>query len=208
MVGYNCTFCISSARDVKSDLISAYGSNSNFEAVVIDVWDGNKAAVEGFKIQTGLDAVFLQKGSLVASDWSATYDRLFVVDGDGNIAFRGTRNAKTDVSLAKSAIKTALDNLVITAINNFELADGFELGQNYPNPVQNDTKIHFQISESSDVNLTLYDLTGKVVSVLVSQFYQAGEHEVIVGRNDLKSGVYFYKLNAGEFTSTKRMVIQ
>ncbi len=208
MVGYNCSFCISSARDVKSQLVDVYGSNNNFEAVVIDVWDGNKTAVEGFKTQTGLNAVFLQKGSSVASDWSATYDRLFVVDGKGKIAFRGTRNAKTDVPLVKSAVQTALNNLVVTAVNNFELAEGFELGQNYPNPVQNETKIHFQISEASDVNLSLYDVTGRMVSTIENNYYQAGEHTVTVRREGLKSGVYFYKMNAGEFTSTKRMVVQ
>jgi len=105
-------------------------------------------------------------------------------------------------------MQSALNNLAVSSVNNFEVAEGFELGQNYPNPMQNETKIHFQLSEAAEAQLTLFDLTGKVVSVLENNYYQAGEHEVVMRRNSLESGVYFYRLNAGEFSSTKRMVIQ
>lgn len=94
MVGYNCPLCLSSARDVKTQIPDVYANNDNFHAVVIDVWDGNKSSVQGFKSSTKLEATFLQKGSTVASSWSTSYDRLFVIGSDGKVAFKGTKNAK------------------------------------------------------------------------------------------------------------------
>lgn len=207
MVGHNCPYCISSARDVKTQITDVYANNDKFQAVVIDVWDGNKSAVEGFKSSTGLAATFLQKGSSVASSWSTTYDRLFVIGSDGKVSFKGNRAAKSQVSDVKSAIQTALNNIVTSAPL---LSDnsGFELTQNYPNPMRDETKISFRISKASQVNLSVYDITGRMVASPIRDFYEGGEHDLVFRRNDLKNGVYFYRLQAGSFEAVKRMVIQ
>lgn len=207
LVGHNCPYCISSARDVKTQITDVYKNNDKFQAVVIDVWDGNKSAVEGFKSSTGLVATFLQKGSSVASSWSTTYDRLFVIGSDGKVAFKGSKVAKSQVSDVKSAIQNALDNLVTSAPL---LGDnlGFELMQNYPNPLQNETKINFRIGKASQVNLSVYDIAGRQVAAPIDDFYESGEHELVFRRDELKNGVYFYRLQAGSFEAVKRMVIQ
>ena len=207
LVGYNCPYCISSARDVKTQITDVYANNDKFHAVVIDVWDGSKSSVQGFKSSTGLDAIFLQKGSGVASSWSTTYDRLFVIGSDGKVVLEGTKNAKSQVSDAKSAIQTALNNIVTSAPL---LSDnsGLELTQNYPNPVRDETKISFRISKASQVNLSVFDITGRMVAAPIRDFYESGEHDLVFRRNDLKNGVYFYRLQAGSFEAVKRMVIQ
>lgn len=208
LVGYNCSLCKASAPSVKSQLVDAFNGNEKFQAIVIDVWDGNTSSVQGFQSSTNLsNATFLQKGSGVAADWSTTYDRVFVVDKQGKIAFRGTRAAQSDVSSAKSAIQTAL-NEVVTSVTLLEDQEGYALGQNYPNPVNNGTRIHFKLKDAGDVNISVYDITGKVVAVPVNRFYERGDYEIDFYKNDLKDGVYFYRMTSGDFSETKRMLIK
>jgi hypothetical protein len=89
--------------------------------------------------------------------------------------------------------------------------DGFMLQQNYPNPFNPSTKIKFDIPivnrESSIVNLKVYDALGKEVSTLVNEKLSAGSYEVDFRGNNFPSGVYFYKLTAGEFSKVKRMIL-
>lgn len=207
LVGFNCPSCLASARDVKSEITDVYANNDNFQAVVIDVWDGNKSSVQGFKSSTGLDATFLQKGSGVASSWSTVYDRLFVIGSEGKVVFQGTKNAKSEVSNVKSAIQSALNN-VVTSAPLLSDNTGFELSQNYPNPMLNETKISFRIGKASQLNFSIFDITGKMVVAPIRNFYENGEHEIVFQRNDMKSGVYFYRLQADNFEAVKRMVVQ
>lgn len=207
-VGYNCPLCLASAPSVSSQLVNAFSSNSKFNAVVIDVWNGSTSSVQGFKNQTGINATFLQDGSGVAASYSTTYDRLLVVDGDGKIAFKGTRNAQSDISAAKSAVQTSLNNLVTTSATLIKDLDGDELGQNFPNPMTDKTKIRFSIREANHVQLSVYDLTGKMVAMPVNGFYQQGEHEVELNRGALPSSIYLYKVRSGNYMATRRMIIK
>jgi len=115
--------------------------------------------------------------------------------------------ARSDAASAKTAIQNALNSLT-TDIEILEFEDDFSLGQNYPNPVKGNTKIRFSIGESSDVELSVFDITGKKTGTLVNEFFPAGIHEISINGTVYNKGIYFYKLNAGEFSSTKRMIIQ
>jgi len=83
----------------------------------------------------------------------------------------------------------------------------FELAQNYPNPFNPSTKIQYTLKNSGNVRLSVYDLLGREVAVLVNGVRSAGSHEVTFSRPDLGSGVYFYKLEAGGQVITKKMVL-
>ena len=82
----------------------------------------------------------------------------------------------------------------------------FSLKQNYPNPFNPETVIGFNLVEASDYELTIYNVTGQVVDVF-SGSADAGSHQVKWNASNVASGVYFYKLNAGNFTETKKMVL-
>lgn len=207
LVGYSCPFCIASAPSVKSKIIGEFGSNTNFQALVIDTWDGSASAVQNFKNSTGLDAIYLQKGSGVASGWSTTYDRLVVIDAEGKMVFKGSKAAKSDVDAAKTAVQNALNNIT-TSVAAFDNPDGFALSQNYPNPAQSGTTIEFSIGKPSKVTLSVFDITGKKILVPLHQYYSPGNYEVSIQQNQLKNGVYFYRFEADGFTSTKKMIIQ
>jgi len=88
----------------------------------------------------------------------------------------------------------------------------FELKQNYPNPFNAKTIIEFQLSEPADVKLTVYDIAGRKVADLAGDNYSAGAHSIIWdGTNNhghnLSSGLYLYKMKAGEFIATRKMLL-
>ena len=83
----------------------------------------------------------------------------------------------------------------------------FNLYQNYPNPFNPATKIKFDIPRSSSVKLIVYDILGKEVATLVNEKLSAGSYKVEWYGTDYPSGVYFYKLVAGDFTDVKRMLL-
>jgi len=83
----------------------------------------------------------------------------------------------------------------------------FILLQNYPNPFNAETTIKFIIPESEVVCLTVYDLLGRQIETLLDGYKQTGVHTVTFDASHLASGVYFYRLQAGERVETKRMVL-
>jgi len=88
-----------------------------------------------------------------------------------------------------------------------DMIEGYNLEQNYPNPFNPMTSINYSIITEGRVNLTVYDILGNEVAVLVNKDQVAGNYKIEFNAADVPSGVYFYRLRVGEFTSTKKMVI-
>jgi hypothetical protein len=83
----------------------------------------------------------------------------------------------------------------------------FSLSQNYPNPFNPETEIEFTLPEASNVKLTVYNILGQIVEVLVDSEMQDGYHALQWSGKDVSSGVYFYQLTTDKFTDTKRMIL-
>jgi hypothetical protein len=83
----------------------------------------------------------------------------------------------------------------------------YALKQNYPNPFNPITTISFDLPKESTVQLQIYNLQGKVVSTLVNETMDEGNHNVRFNSSGLPSGVYFYRLQTQEFTDIKRMLL-
>jgi hypothetical protein len=81
------------------------------------------------------------------------------------------------------------------------------LNQNYPNPFNPVTSIKYSLPQNQFVKINVYDVSGKLVNELVNGFKLAGEHNVNFNALSLPSGIYFYELQAGEFTDTKKMML-
>ena len=83
-----------------------------------------------------------------------------------------------------------------------------ELRQNYPNPFNNETTISFSLAKAAKVNLSIFDMNGKLVKVLVSAGREAGTYTIRFNSGSLGKGLYIYRLQAGEYSAAKRMIIQ
>lgn len=97
-------------------------------------------------------------------------------------------------------------------LNNGIAPDVFSLSQNYPNPFNPSTEIQFQVPQVSQVTITLFNLLGQKVRTLVNSQMEPGSYKTVWdGRNDfgqkVASGIYIYRMNAGEFSSVKKMIL-
>jgi hypothetical protein len=88
-----------------------------------------------------------------------------------------------------------------------EFPNDFNLSQNYPNPFNPTTTISFSLPSKSYVSLKVFDALGREVSVLVSEEMTAGPYSKQWNANSLPSGVYFYRLQAGSFSETKKLIL-
>ena len=95
-------------------------------------------------------------------------------------------------------------NIVDVELNGIT---SFSLEQNYPNPFNPSTKISWQATVSTHHVLKVYDVLGNEVATLVDAYKPAGSFEIQFDAGSLSSGVYFYKLQAGDFTSLKKMLL-
>ena len=78
---------------------------------------------------------------------------------------------------------------------------------NYPNPFNPTTEISWQLAVGTPVRLAIYDLTGQEVAVLVNEKREAGYHQVRFDGSDLASGIYLYRLQAGQYVETRKMIL-
>ena len=204
LFGNSCPSCIGAASSIKSNLIDEFSNDPNFVAIGMDVWNGSSAQVQNFKNSTGLNIDLFLKASGVASSWGTTYDRLVVISPNGKFAYIGGGLASTTVSAAKSVLITELDN-VSTALSGTKTQI---LKQNYPNPFSDFTNIPFSLTEAAKVKIEVLDLSGKLVEEVVDAPYNAGSHSVIFNRDNLHSGIYFYRIHTGSIVETHKMNIR
>ncbi|MBC8044430.1 MAG: T9SS type A sorting domain-containing protein, partial [Rhizobacter sp.] len=87
------------------------------------------------------------------------------------------------------------------------VATNFALTQNYPNPFNPTTNITYTLQKPETVSLKVYDVLGREVETLVQSRKAAGTYTVTFNASKLTSGVYFYRLNAGGFVSSKKMML-
>ena len=83
----------------------------------------------------------------------------------------------------------------------------FKLNQNYPNPFNPVTMINYQLPMTSDVELSVYNLLGQKVATLVNVRQRAGYHQIEWGAGGFSSGIYYYRIEAGDFQDVKKMVL-
>lgn len=113
---------------------------------------------------------------------------------------------------AVASVELISEGLPTAADNEYRISENFELFQNYPNPFDSYTSIRYTVPsvarggyEGPHVTLKLYDVLGKEVATLVDEVKPAGTYEIGLDASALLPGVYFYKLQAGSFTATKKL---
>lgn len=95
---------------------------------------------------------------------------------------------------------------VVSGISQIEeIATTYSLAQNFPNPFNPTTNISFSLPKAGFVNISVYDITGKLVQELVNNNMSAGKYNTTWDADNFASGVYFYKIQSGDFTEMKKM---
>ena len=123
-------------------------------------------------------------------------------DNDGDLDLAVTNNASFNVSIlfnrslpSNAAEREGLESKYIGLL------------QAYPNPFNAQTTISYTLAQAGPVTLSIYNLLGQKVATLVNGIEQAGEHKVVWEAVGVMSGAYFYRIKAGEFAGTKKMVL-
>jgi hypothetical protein len=157
---------------------------------------------EGFNIEKTISGL---------NNWAAT----------GFVKGSGTKSTPTNYSFTDKNLESGtyqyrlkqIDNngnyqyFTLSTVIEISLPSKFTLLQNYPNPFNPSTKIDFSLPNDAVVNLKIYDITGREVAVILNELRKAGYYSVTFDASKLSSGVYFYKIAAGDFSDIKRMVL-
>ena len=116
----------------------------------------------------------------------------------------GRALAQTAVTLDANSISTS----GLTDIKNHKkISLDFALFQNYPNPFNPSTTIRFNLPEASIVKLTIFNILGQEIRTLVNEFRESGVNTINFDASDLNSGMYIYKIEAGDFVQTRKMTL-
>ncbi|HRE11426.1 MAG TPA: T9SS type A sorting domain-containing protein, partial [Ignavibacteria bacterium] len=96
---------------------------------------------------------------------------------------------------------------LVGGIGTIEIPNYYSLAQNYPNPFNPTTSIKFSVPKAVNVSLKIFDVLGREVATLVNEVKQPGFHTADFNASNMASGIYFYRIDAGEFTSVKKMML-
>lgn len=113
-------------------------------------------------------------------------------------------------NIAPNQFIIATENIGITDIegqHKYEIPNIFTLYQNYPNPFNPKTNIAFDLPKSSHVKIEVYNIQGELIKTLLNKYLTAGSHVIRFNASNLASGIYFYKIKAGNFIKVKKMII-
>ena len=128
-------------------------------------------------------------------------DKITVYWPSGNI------QELTDVKVNQIKTITEPDELTVVGISEERLLSLFTLHQNYPNPFNPETVIMYSLPKAEEVSLVVYNLIGEKVAQLIEEKMSAGHHQVTWDASNFASGIYFYRLQAGNLVQTRKMVL-
>ncbi len=138
-------------------------------------------------------------GNTAGESTNSSYS-LLSVTGQNAIGLTSDADNKAYLGLLAPVRYVFTDVEIITAQGN-------QLLQNYPNPYKTKTSIPFEISKPSKVKLTVINFVGQCVEVLLNQELSAGSHVVIFNSEEVKPGLFLYRLEVGNYTATKTMIL-
>jgi hypothetical protein len=204
--------------------------NSGFEYTVeygvLDTAVIRAAFGEGEKVRFKVELIDNNSGEVLGVYDDVIYDKnntpkyenqSYYVNTQGvgqrtvKLRFRIEENITPDVSmLDRKAEETVIAKKGIKKEIKYQgemIPKEFALEQNYPNPFNPSTVISWQSPVGSHQTLKIYDVLGREVAILVNEYREPGKHKIEFDGSSLASGVYIYKLNAGSFTASRKMLI-
>ncbi|MDD8017699.1 MAG: T9SS type A sorting domain-containing protein [Bacteroidota bacterium] len=188
---------VDSTAAFKKDTIAFTLSSRNL--VPFATWYYDPAGANKKKVNTGFDA----SKDFQRSDWTYYTDTL-------NLKYPTTKAAYKGADGGQPAGSLMWWNLAVLSVGTSQgqnVPQGFSLNQNYPNPFNPSTVISYQLPSSNHVSLKVFNVIGKEVATLVNEVKEAGSYEATFDASKLSSGIYFYQLKSGQFSSVKKMML-
>jgi hypothetical protein len=201
---------------------SSVGTNSE-KAYSLAIDTQSNVYVTGFRVQTGpnYNMATVKYNSAGQQQWVALYNgpadstdvgRSIAVDANGNVFVAGesySDESNLDYCVIKysSAVIPNWQQPEALTFGTPEAVAQYALHPNYPNPFNAATVISYELRSASLVMLNVYDVAGREVAKIVDGWREAGTHEVTFDASSLTSGMYFCKLQAGDFTAVQKMVL-
>jgi hypothetical protein len=180
--------------------LTSFTANAAQNAVVLNWETASEVNNFGFEVERSFDNV--------------TFSTLGFVDGKGTTTERQAYSFTDQTSLTSKAyyrlrqvdFDGRFDYSDVVTVEN-TIPESFSLNQNFPNPFNPSTRLSFSLPQATDVQLSIYDASGKLVETLVSEARAAGYHEVIWNASNNASGIYFARIQAGNFTKNIKMTL-
>jgi hypothetical protein len=190
---YSCEYCSNEGGGI-------YSESDSITISCCDVYDNEGGNYIGIPDQTGVNNNISQ-------------DPLFCPEGYPEFTLHSDSPCSPYINHACGLIGANPVACAQTDSDEFnKLISTYKLNQNYPNPFNPGTRIVFDLKEPSSASLKVYDVNGRLVRTLIAEKKESGRHEIAWDGKDessreVASGVYFYRLNAGSFSETKKMVL-
>ena len=161
---------------------------------------------------TGFD---IERGSANNSDGDIIYTKIGFVKGAGNSIATNSYSYSDKMNISgkyyyklKQVDNDGSFKLSAAVEVNFNAqVNSFYLDQNYPNPFNPSTTIAYSLPEASNVKLSVFNVLGQQVKIVENVYKNAGNYKVTLNANDLNSGIYFYKIEAGQFSQIRKMIL-
>jgi len=195
------TFCFKNTPVTLTSFATVLSDNN----VVLNWNTATELANYGFEVQRSV--VSSQKSE---KEW----EKIGFIEGHGN------SNSSNDYSFIDTnppsgTVEYRLKQMDVNGSSKYYYTDAieieapkvFKLVQNYPNPFNPTTVITYSIPNSSDVTLRVYNTIGEAVATLVNQHQEAGKFNVTFNATNLPSGIYFYSIQAGQYSNVKKMLL-
>ncbi len=164
----------------------------------------NSISIIGNTIFAGTNSHGVYVSNDNGTNWIQRNEGLISLNINSFCIFNNYIFAATD---AYSVYRRQLSELIGIQPILIEVPNSFSLSQNYPNPFNPKTNIKFALPKNSFVTLIIYDVLGREVETFVNEQLQPGTYEVDWDATNYPSGIYYYKLNAGSYSKTKKMVL-
>ena len=170
-------------------------------AVAYGTWHWQKIVVDGQNVSVTAWA----DGEAMPDTATYSYEALTTTEAPSFILVGVTDDDSSSVQIDEIWYNERPAGLGIS--DEAPIASRYELGQNYPNPFNPTTHIRFNIPETANAKLTVFNVMGEEVATLVNGVMQAGGHTVSWNAASMPTGVYFYQLESGNFSQTKKLLL-
>jgi hypothetical protein len=192
-----------------SSLNAEMGSDRAYLFYLVGDAGGLNDIVEGFACDSNGDFLWTNNFVTISASTQQKLQMVSTVDPFFNckMSWGDDRNGAAGIYAQDINPDGELGNSVVLVDGNISNPASLVLNQNYPNPFNPTTSILFTVGKREFVSLKVYDVLGNEIATLVNEEKSPGQYQINFDASEITSGVYFYRLNAGTFTQTKKMIL-